>query len=166
MSHILTFGYFGTETGTMSGSTTHKNPEEPTLSLDKLIKFFNLEKEKAKIDLDISLVWQGSQSTEKEKIKEIWKEIISKRWLWKDLRPKILELLNLGETLLPVVFEITYDKLEFEIVDCEHTILVSYDDLDKLNKLKNLIEKEHSNRISPYGRVGSSKELTIEKKKP
>ncbi len=162
MAYYLTFGYYGKEIGRMTGSTNIKNNKEPTFSIEKIINFFKLENEKCIIYLDLSLVWQGSQSNEKEEIKKIWGDIVLNNWKWKDLKIKLLHLLKLGKNL-PVVFKITYSGIIIDIIDCENTIDVVCWNLDKLNELKILIEKEYKERISPYGRIGSSDELTIGK---
>lgn len=47
-----------------------------------------------------------------------------------------MELKSLGGGLLPVVFEIIYDRIEFEIVRAANTVIVNSDDLDVLEKLK------------------------------
>lgn len=163
MKYFIDFGYYGEEIGRMSGSTSHKNSEEPTPSIEKIVKFFNLEKEEAKIILDLDLVWQGSNKDAQEQIKNIWKDIIFKKWRWHELKLKLLKLLKLGENRLPVVFKIKYGLLEIDIAECEYNISIISENLDKLNELKNLLIKERKERISPYGRIGSSKELNVKK---
>ena len=63
----------------------------------------------------------------------------------------------MGEGLLPLIFDINYDDLQIQIVDGEDTILVISEDYDKLKELKTILEKESDIRVTPYGRVGSSK---------
>ena len=159
MEHILTVGYIGIEGVVKKGTTfTGKNPEEPTKTIDKIIKFLKLEKQKAKIELDFSLVYQGSPLKKREKeIKQIWKDIVHRKHTWKELKPKLLKLLELGEGLLPLVFDINYDDFQIQIVDGEDTILVISEDYDKLKELKTILEEESDIRVTPYGRVGSSK---------
>ncbi len=157
MKHTLTFGYIGKEFGNINSSTTHKKHKEPILSIDKIIKFFNLESKDAKIDVDLDLVYQGQSKQIEEKIKKIWKNLIFKKWKWNNLKRKLSNLLELGDNLLPLVFDMHYDNINIEIVDGEHTILIISDDIDKLKRFKNLIEKESEERTSPYGRIGDLK---------
>jgi hypothetical protein len=88
MNYALAFGYYGSEIETTGISMTYTS-KEPIRSLDKLVKFFNLENEKAVIGLDMDLVWQGSQPEDKEKIDNTWREIISKKMVIKGLEAKI-----------------------------------------------------------------------------
>jgi len=156
MKYILTFGYIGYETSTASGSMSGKAENEPVDSLDKIIKFFKLEKEPAEIKVDSDLVYQGEGSKKKE-IKQIWQELTKKKTIWNNLREKLLRLLKLGDKLLPLVFDINYKDQEIQVVEGEHTILVVSKNLEELKKFKKLIELEGNKRVSLYGRVGQDK---------
>ena len=156
MKYILTFGYIGYETATPSGSMSGKAENEPVDSLEKVIKFFKLNNQKAKIKVDSDLIYQDEGSKKKE-VKSIWKELKKGEHVWKDLKNKLLKLLELGDKLLPLVFDINYKNLEIQVVDGENTIHVIGKDLEKLKELKKLINIEAKKRVSPYGRIGQEK---------
>lgn len=161
MSPTLTFGYLGWEHGNFKkegSSITHKSTEEPVKTIDIIVKFFGLKKDRIKVDVDFSLVYQGAPSkTRKKEIKEIWKKIISKHSTWEELRLKLLKLLELGESLLPVVFDLKFKNILINVVDGEDTILIDCKDKNKLKKFKSILEKDVDKRITPYGLTGSEK---------
>ena len=161
MKQVLTFGYIGYETKSGGGSTTMKNENEPVTSLEKVMKIFNIDKNLS-VEVDFSLVYQGDKSNEKE-INNLWKELMSKKQSWKIIKDKLSRLLKLGELLLPITFEISNEVVHIEIVDGEHTILVTSEDLTKINELKESLEKELDKRTTPYGFVGHPK-VTLTKK--
>jgi hypothetical protein len=162
--YCLTIGYFGSESRDKNRTFTYKKEGEPIISLEKIIKFFRLEDKKAKIEVDFKLVYQGSSDEDKKEVKDIWKNLVEKRCKLKELKEKLLRLLKLGDSLLPIVFDIYYSNLHIEVIDGEHTISVMHDNLKKLEELKELIEKESEGRTSPYGRVGVRKAIFEEKK--
>jgi len=155
MKYILTFGHIGHETKSGSGSTTMKNENEPITSLEKVITLFNMN-ENLDIRVDFSLVYQGDKSNEK-KIKNIWKELVSKKQSWKLIKENLSKLLKLGELLLPIAFDIVNEKVQIGIIDGEHTISVTSEDLTKINELKKSLEEELDKRTTPYGFVGHPK---------
>lgn len=144
MNHWLTLGYLGKETGNF----TLKHPEEPVFTMDKIIKFLDLEKEKGKVAVDSKLIWQGSSKLKTEKIKKIWEKISVKKISWQELKPPFNELMELGEGLLPITFDIKYEDLEISAVDGEYYFIIGSNNktkLKKLNKAFNDIDK----RIKP-----------------
>lgn len=165
MKHILTFGYIGTEYGNERGSRALKHSQEPILSLDQIMSALKLKDKAAQVKVDKDLIQQGKKADEK-KILKLWEEITAMGIRWSDLRKKLAVLLELGELLLPIVFEIIYDNTVIEVVDGEHTISVTSADKASLEKLKNSIEKELQGRTSPYGIIGSGKvKLELRNKK-
>ncbi len=159
MSPNLTFGYVGWESGNFKerGITfTSKNVEEPVKTIDKIVKYFKLDGEKANIKVDMNIVWQG-KNKDKKKIKNIWKEISSNDYKWNELREKFLELLRLGEGLLPVIFDIKFKEILLEIVDGENTMSITHKNLKKLKEFEKIIKKDK--RTTPYGMRGSKKIL-------
>ena len=164
MRYILAFGYYGTQIDKMSGTIISKLKTEPTLSIDKIVKFFKLEKDKAGINLDLDLVYQGSNESEQQEIKIIWREVIAKKLFWKELKYNFIRLLVLGENLLPLIFYLNFDRLSIIVYNGGSTISIIYEDFKKLEEFKRLIEKEHKERISPgnpFHRPGGSKKLEI-----
>ncbi|MCX6747300.1 MAG: hypothetical protein NTU63_04180 [Candidatus Pacearchaeota archaeon] len=155
MNYVLTFGYIGHETKMGGSSTAIKNENEPIISLEKVIKIFNIDKD-LNVKVDFGLVYQGNKSNKKE-INSLWNELVSKKQPWKPIREKLNKLLELGELLLPIAFEIFNEKIHIEIVDGEHTMSVASEDLTKISELKESLEKELDKRTTPYGNVGHPK---------
>lgn len=151
MKNILTFGFFGTEFGISGGSTAQILPEEPILSLEKIIKFFSLQDKQAGVKIDFDLVYG-----EKD-IKAVWAELAGKKQKWNEIKKALLKLMSFKDSLLPIVFEINYDSVSIEIVAGEETILVETEDKSKLEEFKQLIEKESEKRVTPYGQIGAPK---------
>lgn len=159
MKYILTFGYIGFE----SGNTSLKNKDEPILSLEKTVRILKLENKAAKIGIDFNLIWQGSTKKKENSIKRIWRELSDKKWQWDELKPKLSKLLELGDVLLPIVFDINFANFSIEVVDGEETILVVSEDIKKLKILKKELEKESVKRVTPYGLIEIYSKVILEK---
>jgi hypothetical protein len=103
------------------------------------------------------LVWQGEKVDDKEKIKKIWSDIVSKEWKWNNLKPKFEELLNLGGNLLPLIWRLKYDEIEIEIYDGQSTFNIVAENNNKLKEFKEAIEKNAHERLSPNAIVSFGK---------
>ncbi|MBS3142977.1 hypothetical protein J4464_06330 [Candidatus Woesearchaeota archaeon] len=153
MKYILTFGFYGKEWASMSGSTTYKKQGEPVHSIEFALKELNLEGAECRVEVDMGLVWQGAVKKQKQEIRKLWKGIKGHTWKWPELKAKLEKLLELGHGLLPLIFDIRCKNIHIRVVDGEHTLLVIGDDPAVLEKLRKKVERE--SRISPYGSVGN-----------
>jgi hypothetical protein len=85
----------------------------------------------------------------------LWGSIVKKELNWQELKKK----LHLSMELLPIAFDICYADTIIQVIDGEHTISVSTNNLEQLKKLKKAIEKESGKMITPYGCAGSPKAI-------
>ncbi len=153
MPSILTFGFYGKEWGSMSGSRTYKQPQEPILSVDFVLHELRILNKGLRIEVDMGLVWQGKTKADNQHIRKIWIGIRSRELSWPELKTQFEQLLELGGGLLPLMFKMRCGDFLLEVVDGEHTLLVIGRDLAALKKLKRKVERE--SRVSPYGKVGN-----------
>ena len=146
MKYILVVGYLGRE----YDNVTSKKEGEPVETMDKIISFFSLEKEPAIAKVDLELVWQKPVA----QTQKIWKEINAHPIKWNALKPKLLKLLELGEQLLPVAFDVDYLDVQIALVDGEDYFIIISENRENLQKLKTLLEKDADKRITPCSNNG------------
>ena len=145
MKHWISIGYLGKH---IEVGTTIKAKGEPITTIDKIIKFLNIEKEKLKVDIDSNLIWQGSDKEKSNEIKKIWKNIATREIIWSELRKQLFQLLELGDGLLPIAFDIKYNKLEISVVDCEFYFIICSDDKNKLEEISKIFD-DLEERVQP-----------------
>lgn len=151
-------GYIGIEGAAKGGTTiSGKNPDEPVKTLDKIVRFFGLEEQKAAVRVDSDLVENCLPPKNKNEFRQIWKHITSEEHIWAELKAELIKLLRLGDSMLPLVFDIIYHDVHIEVIDGEDTISVTSKDFSKLKCLKTVLEKEADKRVTPYAQIGTPK---------